>query len=99
MSSFAELESEHRRLCILRLLEKQAGYRANESVLHGALAAYGQAVSRDQVRTDLGWLDEQGLVSLEDLEGLKIVTARERGVEAARGTITVPGVKRPSARR
>jgi len=98
MADFSELIEADRRLVILRCLEEDAGYSLNESVIQTALEALGHNVSRDRVRTDLGWLKEQGLVSLSEVMGVQVAYITPRGAEAARGLIVVPGVKRPRPR-
>lgn len=97
--SFAEHLAEDRRLVHLRLLAEAPGYAANESLLHTALSRFGHHVSRDQVRGDLAWLAEQGLVTAESIGpgiGLVVATITRRGLDAAHGRATVPGVKRPA---
>lgn len=96
--NFAELASEHRRLAILRLLNDGAGYSLNESILTEAVNRLGVISTRDQVKTDLAWLKEQGLVTTESLHGLTVATLAARGQEVAEGRTSVPGVKRPSAK-
>lgn len=93
---YADHLAEDRRLVLLRLLEEAPRYAANVSVLHAGIERIGHHVSRDQVRTDVAWLEEQGLVTLLDLqEGILVVTATERGVDAAHGRAIIPGVRRP----
>lgn len=100
MSGFAEFVTEDRRLAILRLLEGQVSYTANESVIDAALERLGHRVPRDVVRSDLAWLAEQGLVSTEMVAGtVMVATATERGADVAKGHARHPGVKRPSPRR
>jgi hypothetical protein len=96
MKSFAEHLAEDRRLVIVRALEAFAGYEANESVLLTILDEFGHRMSRDQMRTELAWLKEQGLVTLEEIATLQIATLTQRGLETAQGIVTTPGVKRPS---
>jgi Fe2+ or Zn2+ uptake regulation protein len=98
--SLSDVFTADRRLVILRLLEQAPGYAANDSILHSGLEHVGHRCSRDQVRTDLAWLAEQGLVEVEMLPGAKIVVATivARGLDVANGRATVPGVKRPSPR-
>lgn len=96
--TFGERMAQDRRLAILKLLGRTPGYRANESLLHLALEDFGHRISRDQVRTELCWLAEQGLVASEEIAGLIIATATRRGLDVAEGKATVPGVKRPSPR-
>lgn len=89
---------EHLRITLLRLLEEQPGRVLNESILGDLSERYGFAPSRDRLRTELRWLEEQGLVSLTG-EGCLVATLTERGEDVARCRVEVPGVKRPSPRR
>lgn len=85
----------HVRLSILRLLSGAPGYRANVNILHSALADFGLQASRDQIRTHLAWLAEQRLVTTQEMLGLVVAELTERGLDAAAGTVVVPGVQRP----
>lgn len=94
---FAERLREDRRLVLLRLLQEQPGYRTNTSVLHAGLHFLGVASTRDDVRTDLAWLQEQGLVALsEAIPGVAVATLSARGGDVVAGQAIVPGVSRPS---
>jgi len=97
MSKFSDFLREDQRLVILRLLAEQPGYRANSSVLRAALESYGHSMSRDQVKTELRWLEEQGLLDVENLDVVLVATLRERGQDVATGRAVAPGVKRPGA--
>ncbi len=98
MKTFAERLAEDRRLVILRTLEACAMYEASESFVVAAARDCGHAASLDQVRADFAWLKKQGLLTTEDIAGVAIATLTQRGVEAAEGIVTVPGVKRPAPR-
>jgi DNA-binding transcriptional ArsR family regulator len=89
-----------RRLVILRSLADQ-NFELNDSVLQVVLDEFGHNVSRDVVRTELSWLAEQGLVTLEDVGKGRVIVATltERGGDVAAGRAKVPGVRRPSAGR
>ncbi|MDD5539203.1 MAG: ArsR family transcriptional regulator [Candidatus Marinimicrobia bacterium] len=95
---FSELVDSDRRLVILRALEEDAGYSLNESVIQSVLEALGHNVSRDRVRTDLVWLKEQGLLTIEEVVKVYVATITARGADVVHGRATVPGVKRPSPR-
>ena len=97
MSQYAEFLRQDMRLVILRLLAEMPAYRANSSVLNTALDNYGHSVSRDQVRTELQWLSEQGTVSLDDIGPVLVATLTERGQDIAAGRARCPGIKRPGA--
>lgn len=94
--SFTEHLTEHRRLCLLRVLAEAPGYSANESILYQMVEDFGHSVSRDVVRGDLAWLSEQGLITKREIEGIMIARISKRGVDAARGRTEVPGVKKPA---
>lgn len=93
--SYQELMTEDRRLVMLRLLAESEGYTVNEYVMAAALPGLGHAVSADRVRTDLGWLAEQGLVSVESPAGVRLARLTPRGADVAAGRGRVEGVKRP----
>jgi ribosomal protein L12E/L44/L45/RPP1/RPP2 len=95
---FKDLLKEDSRLVILRSLNEDAGFDLNESVLQSVLAALGHNMSRDKIRTELAWLQEQGLISLHTVVGVQVATLSARGADVATGAATVPGVKRPRPR-
>lgn len=94
--SFKNHVTEDRRLTILLLLQKSAGYEANEHLLRTALEDFGHAATQDQLRADLAWLSEQGLITIQDTAGILIAVITERGADAAAGRADVPGVKKPA---
>ena len=88
----------HLRLALLVALAKDTvGFRANSSFLKDLLErGAGFVLTRDQVRTELAWLAEQGLVTTsEAIEGLVVAVLSERGGDVASGAATVPGVQQP----
>ena len=80
-----------RRLQILRLLAE--GDHSSEVLLAVVLQA-----PQDLVRTDLGWLAENGLVVIEEIGGLRFASLAQRGLETAAGVVATPGVAKPSRR-
>ncbi|KEH07137.1 hypothetical protein GY14_29870 [Delftia tsuruhatensis] len=95
--SFQDFLRQDVRLVLLRVLTEMPAYRSNSSVLTSALERFGHAVTRDQVKSELAWLAEQGLAVLTDLGGVSVATLTERGQDVATGRVVVPGVKRPGA--
>ncbi len=85
------------RLVILRILSELPMYRANSSVLRMALDNYGHNWSRDQVKTELAWLQEQSLITTELMDPVLVATLTERGQDVATGRAIVPGIARPRA--
>lgn len=96
--SFADLLTADARLVILRALEQDLGYSHNESIIHAILEEFGHSLTRDQVRTQLVWLQEQGLIELKTVVDTYVATITQRGADVAAGRGRVPGVKRPNPR-
>lgn len=95
LKTLQERLTEDHRLVILRVLAEMPASRSNSSVLANVLHAWGHAVTRDYVKTQLRWLEEQGLLTVEDMEGALVATLTERGHEAATGMARVDGVAKP----
>lgn len=93
--SFSDVETEDRRLVVLRMLAGCNDYTANEFVLLEQLGQFGHRVSRDRLLADLAWLDEQGLIVAQQPSGVWVSTITQRGDDVAQARATVPGVKRP----
>jgi hypothetical protein len=88
--------TEDRRLSILLVLSESPSYTANVFLVQSAVGSiYGHNVSLDVLRTDLAWLDEQGLVSVKTTGDVSVATLTHRGVDVAAGRAVQPGVKRP----
>ena len=97
MSDYLDTLREHARIAILRLLEEAPKYTSNVAMMTTLLQDFGIGFSRDQVDGEAAWLAEQGLVTRTALaSGLVVVTATQRGVDVAQGTVRHPGVRRPS---
>lgn len=99
MNFRAYLEEDLR--LVLLLLLKEAGGTANESVLRSGAAGLGHAkATRDELRFELEWLKERGLVTLEWFgDKVAVASITERGLDVAEGRVTVEGVKKPSIAR
>lgn len=94
--SLSDLLDGDRRLVVLRSLATLVPHEANESVLQSCLSEYGHHASRDQVRTLLDWLSENGLVDLRDVGGtIRVASLTGRGLDVAEGRLVASGVKRP----
>ena len=55
----------------------------------------GHDVSQDRVRSDLDWLQEQGLLTVRDIQDSRVATINGRGVDVSAGRTKLTGVKRP----
>lgn len=83
------------RLELLSVLARLPGYSAHDGVLMRAVRDHGFGATRDQVRTELQWLAEQGLATNETLDQFIVATATQRGVDVAQGYAFHDGVDRP----
>lgn len=97
--TLAQKLTEERRGAVLQTLASAPGYRANERLLHDVLEDAGLPCSRDQVRTDLSWLADQGLVLLREIAGVMVAEVTQGGLDLAKGRVRAPGVARPQAAR
>lgn len=95
--SMRKLLDKSERLCLLRSID-ECGGDANESILQDCLEMYGYRISRDAVRTHLNWLQEQGLITIEDLSGIFVASLTQRGDDVREGRCSVPGVKKARRR-
>lgn len=94
--TFQTTLTEDRRLSLLLVLEQTPGYSANAFLLRDAIGQiYGHNASLDQVRGDIAWLAEQALVTSRTVGEVMLATLTARGVDAATGRASVPGVKKP----
>lgn len=85
------------RLVMLRILAETPGFRANSSVMTTLLYQLGHTVSRDKVKTELRWLEEQGLLTIVPAESVLVATLSERGQDVAEGRAVVEGIASPRA--
>ncbi len=94
---FAQHLRQDQRLVLLRILSELPSYRSNSSVLAVLMEKMGHNMTRDQVKTELRWLAEQGLLTVEDAGSVLVATLDERGQDVAEGRAKVDGIKRPRA--
>lgn len=97
MEDFREFIARDLRLAILELLLGSPSYQANDSVLYSALTGMlGFPLTRDTLRTELSWLEEQGAVRLQAVsQTLIIARITERGTDYAQGIASNPNISRP----
>ena len=97
MSGYSQLQQSDRRLVILQALKGEPDYSINEYVIHDILGymGHGHGVSAEVVREELGWLENERLITVEDANDIKVARITDRGVDVANSLVTVEGVKRP----
>lgn len=91
---FAELRTADMRLVMLRSMAED-GYSLNESLLQSVLEMFGHSASRDRVRTEMRWLEEMGLITIETVAGILVGKLTGRGIDVASGAARIDGVKAP----
>lgn len=94
--SYTDIVIADIRLTVLQALAQDADYAQNENIIDAILASFGHNISRDQLRTQLAWLEEQGLLKLSDVGSMKVARLTQRGEDVAYGHAHQPGVRRPS---
>lgn len=94
-TNFRTIIQEDIRLVTLRVLNEDTGFSHNEYVIRRALSMMGHNISQDNLKTELHWLQEQGLIKLSGTEEISVATLTGRGRDVATGATVVPGVKRP----
>lgn len=93
--SFENVVNEDQRLIILRALAQDADYSMNEYILTRILKSFSHGVSQDKLRTELAWLEEQGLLTIDKSTGVYVCKLTNRGLSVAQGDTIAPGVRRP----
>ena len=96
--NYNEHITAHRRLTVLGILEQSNVYTAHEVDIKHALSSRGLAVSTDNLRADLQWLHEQGLVLALHPDEVWFATLTAKGGDVQQGLASVPGVARPEPR-
>lgn len=102
MSEHAEKVRRHfdanRRLALLRFLNEEPNGTLNTSILRDAMKDIGVPISRENLVLESEWLSERGLLTIESLRHLTLLTITGRGRDVVAGEITVDGVRHPTIR-
>lgn len=94
--SYNQLMAKSVRLAILQILEQDAGYSHNDDLLQSALeGTRGHSLSADRVRSELRWLEEQGLLTIDVVPPFLVARVNQRGVDVALGRSRIDGIARP----
>ena len=82
---------EMMRFVMLRLANG-ASRNTNSSILSMQLNGAGYSNTRDQVKSEIRWLEQQGLLDVEEVDSVLIVSITERGEDVANGLSKVDGI-------
>ena len=89
--NFSDYELTDQRLCMIRFLNEQGNKSLNESLLHSAVRGLLN-ISRAQIREQIKWLDEAGLVDIDEIQDILVAVLTNKGIDVANGDTTVEGV-------
>lgn len=96
MKSFSEKVVEGRRLVLLQLLSEQNGQMANSSVLQAGLHHLGVVCERHEVISDLRYLQDHNLVTMEQVvDAVYVAHLLGRGADLLDGLVIIDGIGRP----
>lgn len=93
--SLRELRSEHRKLAMLRILQKCPAYSGNAELLCDIVSEWGLSGPRIEIRNEISALSELGLVEIETTHDVMPVKLTQRGLEVAEGRTIAEGVLPP----
>jgi len=82
----AEIAREHRALAILRLLDRDVGYRSNDHVISACLSGIGLSCGQENLVELVGFLKRENLIR----------TNENPGLEFSRKTAPFPHIRIPS---
>jgi len=85
----------HLRLYLLQALERSAGQTSHEHLLRDMMDQTGLRTSSAQLRAEVEWLRDAGLVRIDPCGEGWIVALREAGADLAQGRATRDGIARP----
>ncbi|MBF0309476.1 MAG: ArsR family transcriptional regulator [Magnetococcales bacterium] len=94
--SLKQLAAEERRLRLLQALKECPAYKATLDLLHAFLAGTALGCSQEVLLAELGWMEEQGLVELDNTDGVILAKLLQRGRDVADGLTLLTGVARPA---
>lgn len=90
--SYQDLVLAEQRFYVLLFLLGDDDRGSSERVLRRALAAKRHGMSPDEFRLLADWLKKAGCVTVEELEGIWLLTLTALGAAIARGETSIPGV-------
>lgn len=97
MTTYEQHVTEDARLVILRELAAQVNYSLNEALLEKVLERFGHRATRDFVRNQLRWLEQEvQAVTLVEAGSILVATITRRGLDHVARKTVIEGVARPS---
>lgn len=90
----SKLIAANQRRIILKLLSKQADYKASNYDLYLAFGELNVSISVDKLTTEIQWLIEQGFITRLDGD-LIIVRLTDRGLDIVKQNTSHPDIETP----
>lgn len=96
MNDYESMQRADVRLRVLQVLASVPGYQAHDGLVRSQLSArFAHALSQDALRSELAWLNEQGLVKYQQTGDVVLSLLTQRGHDCSAGVAQIPGVARP----
>ncbi len=95
MNKYKDLVAQDRRLVLLQALAQSPDYALRETVLVRLLAGERLAIGTDDLRGELRWLADRGLVDVEFHDDVQAARITVRGIDVATGLLLADGIARP----
>ena len=89
------VKKEHRALALLKLLQRESGYRLNDQVILGWFQRLSLASTVADIRQCAEMLEAKGLIKIDPVDTLQVFELTNDGEDAALGRSVVDGVLRP----
>lgn len=93
---FSTIKSGHFSLALLRLLQREPGYRSNELVILDWFRHLALTTTAADLRECASGLEAKGLIRIDLAETIQVFTLTNDGEEVGLGRRIVHGVLRPS---
>lgn len=90
------LKKEHCALALLRILQREPGYRLNDQVILDWLRVLALVAVIDDIHRCAADLEAKGLIKIEAIDKIQVYILTEEGESIALGRSLVEGVLRPS---
>lgn len=94
--NFQDFKRRDLRLTILKALNAQAGFTGNEKLLQMEAEVVGLVFTREQVRTEMRFLEALGAIGIREAGSVMIAVLRQRGADHVKGLAILEGVEKPS---
>jgi len=93
--SLETVKNEHRALALLKLLQREPGYRLNDQIILGWFQRLALASIVADIRQCTEMLEAKGLIKIDLVDSLQVFELTNDGEDVALGRSVVEGVLRP----